>query len=62
MKGKNYVILRDGPNEKTGQLFDYDDYIKFGGLKGAKENGKIRQEGKEYLIKDGDVVHFLFNI
>ena len=40
----------------------YDDYIKFGGLKGAKENGKIRQEGKEYLIKDGDVVHFLFNI
>ena len=40
----------------------YDDYIKFGGSKGAKENGKIRQEGKEYLIKDGDVVHFLFNI
>ena len=40
----------------------YDDYIKFGGLKGPKENGKIRQEGKEYLIKDGDVVHFLFNI
>ena len=38
------------------------EYIKFGGLKGAKENGKIRQEGKEYLIKDGDVVHFLFNI
>ena len=30
--------------------------------KKAKENGKIRQEGKEYLIKDGDVVHFLFNI
>ena len=40
----------------------YEDYIKYGGLKGAKENGKTRQEGKEYLIKDGDVVHFLFNV
>ena len=40
----------------------YEDYIKYGGSKVAKENGKIRQEGKEYLIKDGDVVHFLFNV
>ena len=40
----------------------YEDYIKFGGSKGAKENGKTRQEGKEYLIKDGDIVHFLFNV
>ena len=32
MKGKNYVIMRDGPNEKTGQLFDYEDYIKFSKL------------------------------
>ena len=40
----------------------YEDYIKYGGSKGAKENGKTRQEGKEYLIKDGDVVHFLFNV
>ena len=40
----------------------YEDYIKYGGLKCAKENGKTRQEGKEYLIKDGDVVHFLFNV
>ena len=40
----------------------YEDYIKYGGSKGAKEHGKIRQEGKEYLIKDGDVVHFLFNV
>ena len=40
----------------------YEDYIKYVGSKGAKENGKIRQEGKEYLIKDGDVVHFLFNV
>ena len=40
----------------------YEDYVKYGGSKGAKENGKTRQEGKEYLIKDGDVVHFLFNV
>ena len=40
----------------------YEDYIKYGGSKGAKENGKIRQEGKEYLVKDGDIIHFLFNV
>ena len=40
----------------------YEDYIKYEGLKGAKENGKIRQEGKEYIIKDGDIIHFLFNV
>ena len=44
------------------ETISYEDYIKYSGLKGAKENGKIRQEGKEYLIKDGDIVHFLFNI
>ena len=40
----------------------YEDYIKYGGSKGAKENGKTRQEGKEYLVKDGDIIHFLFNV
>ena len=40
----------------------YQDYIQYGGSKGAKENGKTRQEGKEYLIKDGDIVRFLFNV
>ena len=44
------------------ETISYKDYIEYGGAKGAKENGKIRQEGKEYLIKDGDIVHFLFNI
>ena len=44
------------------ETISYQDYIKYNGLKGAKENGKIRQEGKEYLIKDGDIVHFLFNV
>ena len=40
----------------------YKDYLKYAGSKGAKENGKTRQEGKEYLVKDGDIIHFLFNV
>ncbi|MGZ3196288.1 MAG: redox-regulated ATPase YchF [Croceibacterium sp.] len=40
----------------------YDDYLKFGGEAGAREAGKLRQEGKEYLVQDGDVLHFKFNI
>lgn len=40
----------------------FDDFIKFGGEKGAKEAGKLRSEGKEYTVQDGDVVHFLFNV
>ncbi len=40
----------------------FDDFIKFQGEKGAKESGKLRSEGKEYIIQDGDVVHFLFNV
>ena len=44
------------------ETMSYEDYIKYGGSKGANENGKIRQEGKEYLVKDGDIIHFLFNV
>ncbi len=40
----------------------YDDYIACNGETGAKEAGKLRQEGKEYLVKDGDVLHFKFNV
>ncbi|HSQ96742.1 MAG TPA: redox-regulated ATPase YchF [Croceibacterium sp.] len=40
----------------------YDDYVKFGGEAGAREAGKLRQEGKEYLVQDGDVLHFKFNV
>ncbi|MDR2902328.1 MAG: redox-regulated ATPase YchF [Lactobacillales bacterium] len=44
------------------EVIAYDDYVKFGGESGARENGKLRQEGKTYVMKDGDVVHFLFNV
>ncbi|MFD0982517.1 redox-regulated ATPase YchF [Tropicimonas aquimaris] len=39
----------------------YDDYVALGGEQGAKEAGKMRVEGKSYIVKDGDVLHFLFN-
>ncbi len=38
----------------------YDDFVKFRGEKGAKEAGRLRAEGKEYVVQDGDVMHFLF--
>ena len=40
----------------------YDDFVAFKGENGAKEAGKWRLEGKEYLVQDGDVVHFRFNV
>ena len=40
----------------------YDDYVALGGESGARESGKLRQEGKEYLVQDGDVMLFKFNV
>ena len=40
----------------------YDDYVTLGGESGAKEAGKLRQEGKEYLVQDGDIMMFKFNV
>ena len=44
------------------EVVGYDDFIEFKGESGAKEAGKWRLEGKDYIIKDGDVVHFRFNV
>ena len=44
------------------QTIAYDDFIACGGEHGAKEAGKMRAEGKEYVVKDGDVMNFLFNV
>ena len=43
-------------------MISYDDYISCGGEVGAKEKGCLRVEGKTYLMQDGDVVHFRFNV
>ncbi|MGB1092242.1 MAG: redox-regulated ATPase YchF [Oceanobacter sp.] len=44
------------------EVVGYDDFIQFKGESGAKEAGKWRLEGKEYIVKDGDVIHFRFNV
>jgi ribosome-binding ATPase len=44
------------------QTISFDDYIALKGEAGAKEAGKMRAEGKEYIVKDGDVLNFLFNV
>jgi GTP-binding protein YchF len=44
------------------QTIAYDDYIAYKGEAGAKEAGKMRAEGKDYVVKDGDVMNFLFNV
>ncbi|AYX88781.1 redox-regulated ATPase YchF [Staphylococcus cohnii] len=44
------------------EVTSYDDYVEFNGENGAKEAGKQRLEGKEYIMKDGDIVHFRFNV
>lgn len=40
----------------------FEDYVANGGEKGCRETGKLRQEGKEYVVQDGDVMHFKFNV
>jgi GTP-binding protein YchF len=44
------------------QTIAYDDYVKLGGEQGAKDAGKARDEGKEYIVADGDVMLFKFNV
>ena len=40
----------------------YEDFVKFNGESGSRDAGKLRQEGKDYTVKNGDVMHFLFNV
>ena len=44
------------------EVTSYDDFIQYSGEQGAKEAGKLRVEGKDYIVKDGDVMHFRFNV
>ncbi len=43
-------------------VIHFDDFVACNGYKQAKEKGKVRQEGKDYVVKDGDVIEFLFNV
>lgn len=44
------------------EVIAYDDYIKFKGESGSRDQGKLRLEGKEYIVREGDVMHFRFNV
>ena len=44
------------------EVIAYDDFIAYGSEAACRENGKLRIEGKEYIVKDGDVMHFRFNV
>ncbi len=44
------------------EVISYEDFVAYGGEAGAKEAGKMRLEGKEYIVQDGDVMHFRFNV
>jgi GTP-binding protein YchF len=44
------------------QVIAYEDFIQYGGEQGAKDAGKMRTEGKEYIVRDGDLMNFLFNV
>jgi ribosome-binding ATPase YchF (GTP1/OBG family) len=44
------------------EVISYEDYVRYKGEQGAKEAGKMRLEGKDYLVKDGDVIYFRFNV
>ena len=45
-----------------GKVAWFEDYVACGGEQGAKEAGKLRLEGKDYAVRDGDVIHFRFNV
>lgn len=44
------------------ETVSYDDFVKYGGEAGAREAGRLRTEGKAYIVREGDVLHFLFNV
>ena len=44
------------------EVIAYSDFVQYGSEAACRDNGKLRIEGKEYLVKDGDVMHFRFNV
>ena len=58
--GKIHTDLEQG--FIRAEIISYDDYVNCGGEQEAKESGKMRVEGKSYIVKDRDIIHILFNI
>ena len=44
------------------EVISYSDFVNHGGEQNCKEKGKLRLEGKEYVVEDGDIIHFKFNL
>ncbi|MBQ6795008.1 MAG: DUF933 domain-containing protein, partial [Clostridia bacterium] len=44
------------------EVISFDNLMECGSMAAAKEKGLVKSEGKEYVMKDGDIVHFLFNV
>ena len=44
------------------EVMTYDDFVNFGSEAAVKDAGKFRVEGKEYVVSDGDIMHFRFNV
>lgn len=44
------------------EVVAYDDFVKYGDLLTAKDHGRVRQEGRDYVVQDGDIIHFKFNV
>ena len=44
------------------EVIAYNDFVELGGENACKDKGKMRLEGKEYIVQDGDIVHFRFNV
>lgn len=44
------------------ETIGYDDFVAYGGEQGAKDAGKMRLEGADYTVRDGDIMHFRFNV
>ena len=65
MKAPQCAGIIHGDFEKgfiRAEVIKYDDYIKYGSEAAVKEAGKMGVEGKDYVVQDGDIMHFRFNV
>jgi ribosome-binding ATPase YchF (GTP1/OBG family) len=58
--GKIHTVFMKG--FIRAEVVSYDDFVKCGNIMKAKEAGRVRQEGRDYIVKDGDIIHFKFNV
>ena len=62
LSGHHIVRSHIAAHAEFGATVAYDDFVACGGETGAKDAGKMRSEGKDYVVQDGDVMLFRFNV